>query len=75
MTQLVSGRRGQILGYDARPGWEDWIALEALIPEAEMDGLVVQIRSATAGVGSYVARFEKMAEAAGPAVEPTRKAG
>lgn len=81
VTQLVSGRRGQILGYDARDGWADWIALEALIPEAEMDGFVVQLRSATAGVGSFAARFEKLAEASGPAAEAAlrretpRKAG
>lgn len=81
VTQLVSGRRGQILGYDARPGWDDWIELEALIPEAEMDGLVVQLRSATAGVGSYTSRFEKMAEASGAVAEAAmereavRKAG
>lgn len=73
VTQLVSGRRGQILGYDARPGWADWIALDALLPEAELDGLVVQLRSATAGVGSYASRFEKMAEASGPAAEAAKE--
>ncbi len=65
VTQLVTSRRGQILGYDARPGWDGWIALEALVPEAELDAFIVPLRSATAGVGSYTARFEKMAEAAG----------
>jgi elongation factor G len=65
VTQLVAGRRGQILGYDARSDWDDWIALDALIPESEMDGLVVQLRSATAGVGSFSARFAKMAELSG----------
>lgn len=73
VTQLVSGRRGQILGYDARPGWDDWIALDALIPEAEMDGLIVQLRSATAGVGSYTARFDKMAEVTGAAADAARE--
>lgn len=73
VTQLVSGRRGQILGYDARPGWEDWIALDALVPEAEMDGLVVQLRSATAGVGAFTSRFEKMAEASGSAAEAAKE--
>jgi elongation factor G len=73
VTQLVSGRRGQILGYDARPGWDDWIALEALIPEAEMDGFVVQLRSTTAGVGSFSTRFEKMAELSGSAAEAARE--
>ncbi|WP_040577320.1 elongation factor G [Methylopila sp. M107] len=74
LTQLVSGRRGQILGYDALPGREDWIAFEALIPEAEMDGLVIQLRSATAGVGAFVSRFEKMAEAPAGSGDQSRTA-
>ena len=64
-TGLATARRGQILGFDARPGWEGWDVLNALIPEAEMDGLIVELRSATAGVGSFVARFDHMAEVAG----------
>lgn len=78
VTQLVTGRRGQILGYDARPGWDGWIALEALTPEAEMDAFIVPLRSATAGVGSYAARFEKMAEAPAEATrerQAMRRAG
>ena len=63
-TGLVSARRGQILGFDARPGWDGWDVLQALIPEAEMSGLIVELRSATAGVGSFVARFDHLAEAA-----------
>src|SRR4029077_6063493 len=61
-TGLVSARRGQILGYDARPGWEGWDVLKAQIPEAEIGGLIVELRSATAGVGSYASRFDHLAE-------------
>ncbi len=28
-TAIVSGRRGQILGFDGRPGWDGWDVLEA----------------------------------------------
>jgi elongation factor G len=35
-TALVTGRRGQLLGYDARPGWDGWDLLNAMIPEAEI---------------------------------------
>ena len=31
--RLVTARRGQILGYDARPGWHGWDVLNAMIPE------------------------------------------
>ncbi|WP_349367991.1 elongation factor G [Salinarimonas sp.] len=64
-TQIVSGRRGQIQSYAPRPGWEGWDVLSALVPEAEMDGLIVELRSSTAGVGSYRARFDHLAELAG----------
>jgi elongation factor G len=68
-TAIVSSRRGQILGYDARPGWEGWDMLQALMPEAEMDGVIVELRSATAGVGTYRARFDHMAELNGKPAE------
>ncbi|HEX2135141.1 MAG TPA: elongation factor G [Microvirga sp.] len=64
-TGLVSGRRGQILGYDSRPGWPGWDVLSALIPESEIGDLIVELRSATAGVGSFSTRFDHMAELSG----------
>ena len=64
-SAIVSARRGQILGYDARPGWRGWDQINALMPEAEMAGLIVELRSATAGVGSFSARFDHLAELAG----------
>jgi len=69
VTGLVSARRGQILGYDGRPGWEGWDVVNALIPEAEMGGLIVELRSATAGVGFYSARFDHLAEMVGKPAE------
>ncbi|HUZ67502.1 MAG TPA: elongation factor G [Beijerinckiaceae bacterium] len=68
-SALVSGRRGQILGYDARPGWEGWDVLRALIPEAEIGELIVELRSATAGVGSFVSRFDHLAELVGKSAD------
>ena len=68
-SQIVSARRGQILGFDARAGWEGWDTLNALIPEAEMDALIVELRSATAGVGTYEARFDHLSEITGKAAE------
>ena len=68
-SALVSSRRGQILGYDGRPGWRGWEQIAALIPEAEMAGLIVELRSATAGVGSFTARFDHLAELAGKTAE------
>jgi elongation factor G len=68
-SALVSARRGQILGYDARPGWEGWDVLHALIPESEMGDLIVELRSASAGVGAFSARFDHLAELVGRPAE------
>jgi elongation factor G len=62
---IVSQRRGQLLGYDARPGWNGWDVVEALIPEAEIRDLIVELRSATAGVGTFRKRFDHLAELTG----------
>lgn len=64
-TALVSARRGQILGYDSRPGWEGWDVLRALVPEAEIGDLIVELRSATAGVAHFSSQFDHLAELTG----------
>lgn len=62
---IISQRRGQILGFDVKPGWPGWDVVEAHIPDAEMDDLIIELRSATAGVGSYSATFDHLAELTG----------
>ncbi|MDF1598499.1 elongation factor G [Mesorhizobium sp. YIM 152430] len=69
ITAIVSQRRGQILGFDARPGWEGWDVVEAMMPQGEMRNLIVELRSATAGAATYVARFNHMAELTGRQAE------
>ncbi len=68
-SALASARRGQILGYDTRPGWQGWDVLQALIPEAEIGDLIIELRSATAGVGTFTTKFSHMAELTGKAAE------
>ena len=65
INAILSGRRGQILGFDTRDGWSGWDVVRAMMPEAETGGLIVEIRSATAGVGTYTAKFDHMAELIG----------
>jgi elongation factor G len=62
---IISSRRGQILGFDARPGWPGWDLVQAQIPEAEIQNLIVELRSATAGVGTFAAKFDHLAELTG----------
>jgi elongation factor G len=64
-SALVTARRGQVLGFEGRDGWSGWEALRALIPEAEIGDLIIELRSATAGVGAFETRFDHMAELVG----------
>ena len=68
-SALVSARRGQILGFEARQGWNGWEALRALIPEAEIGDLIVELRSATSGVGAFETQFDHLAELSGRTAE------
>jgi len=65
MNAILSGRRGQILGFDTREGWDGWDTVRALMPEAEIGDLIIEVRSATAGVGSFIFKFDHMAELTG----------
>jgi elongation factor G len=65
VTAILPQRRGQILGFDARPGWDGWDVVEATMPQAEIGDLIVELRSATAGVATYRATFDHMAELTG----------
>ena len=63
--RLVSGRRGQILGFDTKPDWKGWDQVLALLPQAEMHDLIVELRSATLGVGTFAWRFDHLQELTG----------
>jgi elongation factor G len=65
MNAILSGRRGQILGFDTREGWDGWDVVRAKMPESEIGDLIIEVRSATAGVGSFSFKFDHMAELIG----------
>jgi elongation factor G len=69
INAIMSGRRGQILGFDTREGWTGWDVVRALMPESEIGDLIIEVRSATAGVGTFTAKFDHMAELSGKAAE------
>jgi elongation factor G len=60
--RLLSGRRGQILGYAEKPDWPGWDDVEALVPEAELHDLIIELRSQTLGLGTFRRRFDHLAE-------------
>ena len=69
INAILSARRGQILGFDTREGWEGWDCVRAMMPESEIGELIVELRSATAGAGSFTRTFDHMAEVTGRAAD------
>jgi elongation factor G len=69
VQRLVSGRRSQILGYDAKPDWPGWDVVSAHMPQSELHDLIVELRSLTLGVGSFAHRFDHMQELSGRPAE------
>ena len=69
VNAILSGRRGQILGFDTREGWNGWDCVRATMPEAEIGDLIVELRSATAGAGGFTRQFDRMAEVIGRAAD------
>lgn len=65
INAILSARRGQILSFDTRDGWSGWDCVRATMPEAEIGDLIVELRSATAGAGSFTRQFDRMAEVTG----------
>jgi elongation factor G len=65
INAILSGRRGQILSFDTREGWSGWDVVRAMMPESEIGDLIIEVRSATAGVGSFTFKFDHMAELTG----------
>ncbi|WGF86836.1 elongation factor G [Marinivivus vitaminiproducens] len=51
--QVLSARRGQILGFEAKEDWPGWEVITCHLPEAESRDLILSIRSLSQGVGFF----------------------
>ncbi|HEV2188474.1 MAG TPA: elongation factor G [Stellaceae bacterium] len=69
VQRLVSGRRGQILGFDGKADWPNWDVVRAHLPQSELRDLIVELRSLTLGVGSFSHKFDHMQELTGKPAE------
>src|SRR5262249_44714822 len=65
INAILSARRGQILGFDTREGWQGWDGARARMPEGEIGEWIAELRSAPAGAGSFTRAFDHMAEVTG----------
>ncbi|MGE0650778.1 MAG: elongation factor G [Alphaproteobacteria bacterium] len=66
---IVSSRRGRILGFDAKAGWPGWDEVTAHMPQAELSDLIIELRSATLGLGSFTMAFDHLVEISGKEAE------
>jgi len=65
VQRVITGRRGQILGYDAKPGWKGWDEVTAHMPQSEIHDLIIELRSLTLGVATYAWKFDHLSELTG----------
>ncbi|MGL5941305.1 MAG: elongation factor G [Waterburya sp.] len=60
--QLITGRRGQILGYDRLANWKGWDIVSGYLPQAEMHNFIIELRSLTLGVGFFNWQYHHLQE-------------
>jgi elongation factor G len=65
VQRAMSQRRAQILGFNAREGWDGWEEIHVNMPEAAMQDLITEIRSITQGIGTFDAVFSRYQELIG----------
>jgi len=65
VLQLVTGRRGQILGYEALTDWSGWDCVSGYLPQAEMHNFIVELRSLTLGIGFFNWKYDHLQEVPG----------
>ena len=63
--RLISGRRGQILGFGAIADWKGWDEVSAYMPQSEIHDLIIELRSLTLGVGTFTWKFDHLQELIG----------
>ena len=60
--QLVTGKRGQIMGYEGKGDWPGWDEIAAQIPQGEMHDLIVSLRSLSQGTGFFEWSYDHLQE-------------
>lgn len=66
---VISSRRGQILGFDSRKGWNGWDSVKAMLPEAAIQDLIIELRSITQGSATFETKFDHYQELHGKDAE------
>lgn len=62
VLQLITGKRGQILGYEGLADWKAWDQITCYLPQAEMHDFIIELRSLTMGVGFFEWQYDHLQE-------------
>ena len=62
---IITKRRGQILGFNPKEGWDGWDEVGAFMPQSELHDLIIELRSLSQGVGTFEWEFDHLTELAG----------
>jgi len=65
VQRVISGRRGQILGFEPKEGWTGWDEVQAHMPESETLDLINELRSLSQGTASFEMAFDRLQEFTG----------
>ena len=66
---IVSSRRGHLLGFEPKPGWQGWDQIRCHLPAAELGDLIIELRSATQGAGGFTWKYDHLQELTGRPAE------
>lgn len=69
IQRLLTGRRGQILGFGEREGWQGWDVVSGFLPQSDVHDFIVELRSITQGIGSFQWTFDHLQELTGKPAE------
>jgi elongation factor G len=62
VLQLITTRRGQILGFEPVANWKGWDQITGYLPQGEMQNLIIELRSMTMGVGFFHWEYDHLQE-------------
>jgi elongation factor G len=65
INSAVSGRNGQILGFEARDDWPGWDKIDVYLSHAERQDFIIELRSLTQGLATFTGEFSHMVELTG----------
>ncbi len=74
LVSLISGLKGQVLGFDRDPAQRGWDLFRATLPASSRDDLLSQLAGATQGTAWLEARFDHFEEVYGKEADAISKA-